>query len=148
MEHKKLDMEGDGTQSRYQLTSYPAPLLPLQYRNLILKNFLVTLRSGNKYFQLIDKQAYFENYDRYIKHLLLRPANLVTLALLIDDLDIALGWSMTEGETLHYIYVSSEQRGQGIAKELLNLKPFDTVSHITRSFERFLKTDTKFNPFK
>lgn len=98
---------------------------------------------------MINQEAYYENYDRYVKHLLSRARNTISLALLSDDPDIALGWSMNEGEVLHYVYTCGDQRGQGVARELFKLNPFHTITHMTKDFEKLLskKKNIKFNPF-
>jgi len=89
---------------------------------------LNSLRYGNDLFKLIDQDAYYKNYGNYISALLARPEMKVKLAVLNDD--TVLGWSLYMNKTVHYVWVKSEVRRQGIGKSLLP-NEFDTISHIT-----------------
>jgi hypothetical protein len=148
METKALAEEGVNEQSGYRVIIYPSLKLPLQYRNLIFSKWLRSLKFGNDYFRLIDNDAYYASYNTYIDSLLKRPSALVKLAVLADDHDVVLGFSLCEGPTLHYVHVHRDQRKQGIARSLLPT-PFESFTHVTKTWlsmwPKFPKTI--FNPF-
>lgn len=114
----------------YKIISFEGKKLPTQYHNLILSKFLRSLRYGNEYFNLIDKDNYFPIYSKYFQTILDRPDSVIKLAILSDDDDVVLGWSMMENKKLHYVYVNKDNRKIGIAKTLTK-KPFEIITHLT-----------------
>jgi GNAT superfamily N-acetyltransferase len=126
---KELEFETNDLEkvAHYKLVKYPANQLPGEYRNLVIAPFKTTLRYGNDLFKLIDKEAYFEKYSKYIDILLQRPDSIITLAVLDD---VILGWCLYERTIVHYIWVKKEVRRQGIGQALLP-KYFGIISHIT-----------------
>lgn len=144
IETKKLE-----DQSSYKIISFKASNFPETYRNMIYSKWLRSLRYGNEYFSLIDPKIYFEVYESYINSLLKRPLSIVKFAVLTDDPDVVLGWSLIEDNKLHYVYVQKDMRGQGIAQELCK-EPFDTITHITLKALNIWNKHYKhviFNPF-
>lgn len=117
-------------ESSYSIIKFKASELPERYHPVIFSNFLRTLRRGNKYFQLIEPDAYFKAYHSYIETILLRSSAIVKLAVLSDNHDVVLGWSLAETKKLHYVYVGGPLRRLGIASSLLN-EPFSEFTHIT-----------------
>jgi hypothetical protein len=115
-------------EERYRLISYIAPELPPDFKNLIIAPFLNSLRYGNDLYKLIDKDAYYLKYAKYVELLLTRSTCVIKLAILNDD--TVLGWCLAEGKAVHYVWVKKEVRRQGICQALLP-KSFDTISHIT-----------------
>lgn len=130
MENQTMDAQTDVSESSYKVITFPASALPEQYRPLLFSKFLRSLRYGNEYFKLIDKDAYFQVYHAYFNTLLWRPGSIVKLAVLSDDPDVVLGWSLTEPNKLHYVYVNKDSRKMGIGKELTK-EPFNTITHLT-----------------
>lgn len=131
----------------YTIVKYDSNNLPKDLKNLVLAPFLNTLRYGNDLFKLIDKNAYYDNYARYIHILLARPNSKITIATLSDD--TAIGWCLWENKTVHYVWVKSEVRRQGIANAILP-KDFDTISHITNKGINIWVSkfpNVRFNPF-
>lgn len=144
-----MDATPDGLEAGYQILAISGRILPTQYFNMVLSKFMRTLRYGNEYFKLIDSDSYYTAYRFYILRLLNRDNTIVRLAVLSEDTDVCLGWSLSEGSTLHYVYVAKEQRGQGIAKRLVPQK-IDTFTHLTKaglSLWNNKAKDAKFNPF-
>jgi len=138
--------------SVYQIVRYhgsdPA-LTP--YKNLIYTSFMKSLRFGNDWFKDIDSDSYFKTYHQVIDALLHRPYAQVSLALLTEDLDTCVGWSLSEDKTLHYVFVKGDiqARRHGIAKDLIP-KDFDTITHLTkigRSIWKEKYPNVSFNPF-
>lgn len=119
------------------------------YKSMIYSDFMNSLRYGNDWYALIDPECYFSVYRKMIDHLLSKPAVKVNLAVLSDDVDTCLGWSMFEPNILHYIYVKADFRDQGIASSLAP-KGFSSVSHLTKVGQSIRRThfpDAVFNPF-
>lgn len=121
-ESKGVESEG------YKIITYPARNIPDDLKNLIIAPFLNSLRYGNDLFKLIDKDSYFFNYAKYIDLIINRPNTKASFAVLDDD--TALGWSLFEDKTLHYVWVKKEVRRNGIARALVP-KDINTISHIT-----------------
>lgn len=114
----------------YKIAVYSGSALPEQYRALIFSKWLRSLRYGNDYFKLIDQDTYFAVYHAYLEQLLTRPDSTVRLAVLTDDPDVVLGWAVSEGNRLHYVYVNRENRRVGIARKLSGR--FDVITHLTK----------------
>jgi len=134
-------------EERYRLSLYPGSQIPPDFKNLIIAPFLNSLRYGNDLFKLIDKDAYFLSYNKYIELLLQRPSTQVKFAILDDE--TVLGWRISELKTLHYIWVKKEVRRQGIGRALMP-QEFDTISHITNKGINIWVNhypNVKFNPF-
>jgi GNAT superfamily N-acetyltransferase len=140
MEDSKLDHETDepqrepsekkGDQSSFDIILYPGSLLPKNYEPMILSKMLRSLKYGNEYFKLIENNSYYQNYQRYIRSLLARPGAVVKLAVLSDDYDTVLGWSLVEPYKLHYCYVNKDYRRTGIGRALTK-DPFMIITHLT-----------------
>lgn len=134
-------------EERYRLVTYYGVTLPPEFKNLVTAPFLNSLRYGNDLYKLIDKDAYFFSYSKYIESLLQRPHSMVKLAIL-NDMTV-LGWCLMENKVVHYIWVKKEVRRQGIGCALLP-KTFDTISHITNKGINIWVNhypNVKFNPF-
>lgn len=141
-------------ESKEQLASYKiitaqAASVTSSYRNLIYSKLLRSLRFGNDYFKLIDSDAYYQRYNLYITHLLAKPEMLVSYAVLSDDPDVVLGFSIHRGNILDYVHVHKDNRKLGIATKLIPTYA-EVFTHITKSWEpvwRKKYPDMKFNPF-
>lgn len=112
----------------------------------IFSTWLTGLRYGNKFYELIDQEAYFQNYRRVISALLKKSKTII--ACLKDDPDNIVGYSVSSPSTLHWIHVKKDWRNIGIAKDLIP-DSLDSVSHLTRIAIEILKKhpEIKFNPF-
>jgi GNAT superfamily N-acetyltransferase len=116
---------------------------------LIFSKWLRSLRYGNDYFKLIDPPAYYAAYHRFIQNILNHPDTSVRLAVLSDDADVVLGFSVSRGTILDYVHVHKDQRRQGIGRQLVP-KGIDTITHLTRtglSIWGSKMAGVKFNPF-
>lgn len=119
-------------QATYKIVKYYATSLPPSYRNLIFSKWLRSLRYGNDYFKLIQQDIYFKAYQLYLESILNNPNTIISLAVLSDDEDVVLGFSIITHSTLHYVYVQKEQRKQGIGTSLTPLSQLTTISHLTK----------------
>lgn len=133
----------------YRIFTHKSPALPEQFRNMLIAEYLRSLRKGNEYLELIEPLAYFNVYDAYFKALLARPDSAVKLAALSDDPDVVLGWALVEPDKLHFVYVKKDYRRIGIAKSLVS-EPFSRFSHLTKIGKALWDTKfprAAFNPF-
>lgn len=119
------------------------------YKAMIYSDWLNSLRYLNDWFNLIDQNAYFKTYHQVIEALLNRSNSQVRLAVLSDELDNCLGWSMSEDTTLHYLFVKRDFRRHGIGKSLLPAK-VEFISHLTKTGKSLWQAklpEAHFNPF-
>lgn len=118
------------------------------YRAFIYAKWLRSLRYGNEYFRLVEPMAFWQSYREYITAILNREDTDVRLAVLTDEPDVALGFSVSRGTILDYVYVQKDMRRLGIGASLVP-KGIDTVTHLTRTgITWWSKTkDVIFNPF-
>jgi hypothetical protein len=136
-------------ESTYKVISYPAAKLPPAYQSLIFAKWLRSLRYGNEIIKMIEPNAYFMAYHRYIEHLMQLPGATVRLAVLSDDRDVVLGFCMYRGSILYYIHVHKYMRGNGIAQSLTP-KQISQFNHMTKAGEYLWQKRHKnwiFNPF-
>lgn len=116
----------------YSVIAFSGPFLPATYRSLIFAKWLRSLRHGNDFFKLIHTNDYYATYNRLIDALLRKPESVVRLAVLSDDPDVALGFSVCRGSILEYVYVHRDHRRQHIGT-LLVPKHIDTITHLTKT---------------
>ena len=141
--------------SSYRVLSYePQGPAFKPYEALVCASFLHSLRLGNKWFHDIHTEIYYKTYHDLFERYLNAPTAIVRLAVLDEDKDVCLGWSLTRGSVLDYVYVKEDSlisfRKQGIGKSLLP-KEFDTISHLTREGRAIWKAKFPkviFNPFR
>lgn len=133
----------------YKIIKFKAIDLPSNYKNLVWDSFLKSHRQNNKYMALIEYDHYKSNYAIYIGNLLARPDALIKLAVLTDDPDIVIGWSLIEPGIVHYVHVKADCRRIGIASHLLS-ESFNTITHFTTLGLKLRKLkcpEVKFKPF-
>jgi len=133
----------------YTIKTYQGLLLPEAYTNYIKARWMRSFRRGNDYMKLSDSDAYFNAYSTYINNILNDDETSVSLAVLYDEPDVALGFSVLTDMCLHYIYVGQDYRRQGIGTGLLptNIRE---ISHLTKiGLELWPKKMPRavFNPF-
>ncbi len=119
-------------------------------KNLVYATFLKSLYFGCSFMRQIDQDAYYAGYGKVLDHLVQKPGLDIRMCCLMDDPDVVVGWAMVEPEAhvLHYIYVKSAWRNQGIAKLLLLATELNTCTHLTDlSTNVTLLKKLKFNPF-
>lgn len=137
-------------QSTYSIVAYPANAFPQHFEGFIKAKWKRSLRDGNDLYKLVFSEAYFEAYGRYIDMLLARPGTIIRLAILTDSPDVALGWSLIEGDKLHYVFVQRDFRNKGIGTALVPV-PINWFSHLThvgaRIWNKPKHKALRFNPF-
>lgn len=112
--------------------------------SFIYSTWLLGLRHGNKWFLSIDKETYFQKYKHVIGMLLAKST--IKIACLNEDPDVALGYIVYSGNTVHYTFIKKAWRRLGIAKALYppDIKRW---SHLTRIAESIKPKDVIFDPF-
>lgn len=135
----------------YSVISFKGSELPQAYVNMVLSKWLRSLRFGNPTFTRIDSDQYYQHYEPYIKNLLKKPDSLVKLAVLSDDHDVVLGFSVSREDVIDYIHVHKDQRRQGIARKIFP-EGITTMSHFTLTSGLIWQGNKKykhlkFNPF-
>ncbi len=135
--------------SSYKIVSYHGNRVPEAYQNLIFSKWLRSLRYGNDYYKLIEVGAYYRTYHHYLALVLQNPSAVVNLAVLSDDPDVVLGFSVSRGNILDYVHVQKDMRKLGIGTKLVP-KEIDTVTHLTKTGLTIWGSKYKtwnFNPF-
>ncbi len=137
--------------SSYSILAFPASKLPEQYLPLVYSKWLRSLRHGNPVFGKVPSDVYYEKYHKFIEHLMLKPDAIIRLAVLSDDHDVVLGFSVTREDVLDYVHVHKDHRKIGVAIALIP-NSVTTFSHLTLTWLKIWQTrlrykSLKFNPF-
>lgn len=117
-------------------------------RNLVFSTWLKSYHTSSLYSKNIPKDVFFAEHHGLIERILARDP-VVRLAVLPDDPEVVLGWSVSEPDAVHYVYVKPPFRRYGVATALLAHvnRPF-TFTHYTYIL-RDLKLDgCSFNPYR
>lgn len=115
----------------FHIKTYSGLLLPDVYANFLRKGWLTSFRHGNDYMKLTDSESYYDAYGSYIAGVLNQGTTKVRLAVLSDDPDVALGFSVAAEDVLHYVYVGLDYRKQGIGRSLVP-QGIREITHLTR----------------
>lgn len=115
----------------YSIISFKEANLPKTYVNFVISKWMKSFRYGNDYIKLTDSDSYYAAYKRYIESILDSPLTTVRLAVLTDEPDVAMGFSVATERVLHYVYVGLDYRGQGIGKRLVPIQ-VEKFTHLTR----------------
>lgn len=115
--------------------------------NFIYATWLRGLYHGNDFYNQIDKQSFFKNYQAYLDRLFRMPAISVRVAAFQDDPDTLVCYGVFSNHTLHWIFTKPAWRKMGIAKRLLGDYKIEQVSHLTKVGKAIKPREWKFNPF-
>jgi len=120
------------------------------YVAFIYSKWLRSLRYGSEHFRLVDSGAFYHQEHRKIGKILEHDDAEIRLATLSDDLDVVLGFSVTEHDHLHYVYVHKDQRNLGIGKSLVpdDIKTFGNLTKLGQIVWQKSIPDLKFNPYR
>lgn len=116
----------------YSVITRRGPELPTEYRGLVYSKWLRSLRYGNDFFKLIDAKCYYTAYHRRITIVLDSHDCVIRLAVLSDDRDVVLGFSVSRDHVLDYVHVHRDQRRQGIGTSLIP-PGVEYISHLTKT---------------
>lgn len=119
-----------------------------QDTNFIMSTWLKGLRHGNDWFEIIPSDIYYASYHKVLERILMKSETIISMACLKEDPDTIIGYSVKEGDTLHFVYVRSRWRGKGIAKSLIP-ESIKQVTHLTKIGKALLSKTPGviFNPF-
>lgn len=112
----------------------------------ILSTWLNGLYYGNDWIREIEKNIFMKVYHDVIERKLYQPGVLVKVACLKEEHDVILGYSVYEGQILHYVFVKPVWRRIGLARDLV---PDDitVTSHLTGVGRSIKPERVSFNPF-
>jgi len=119
------------------------------FRNFIIATFLREVRHTNQWFLDIDQDAYYSFFGKVIETLIAQNDALVKIAVILDDPnDTAVGWSLYNGDTLHFIFVKKDVRNQGIGQTLMptTIKRFTQLTKAARIIWKKNYHYLKFDP--
>lgn len=137
--------------STYSIIAFRGQEIPGAYIGLVYSRWMKSLRYGNDFFKLSDSDAYYAAYQHYITAILSKPTSLLRLAVLTDDHDVVLGFSVSHGPALDYVHVHKDHRRHGIAAHLVgDSSQFECITHLTRTGLSIWGSkfgNWKFNPF-
>jgi len=111
---------------------------------LIYQTWLKGLYFGSSWFSKMDQKVFFQKYRVVINSLL--PRSQVFIAALKEEEDTVLGYSVTQNNLLHWIFVKTSWRKMGLAKRLIP-DNINTVTHLTDLVRPLLPKKFKFDPF-
>lgn len=136
--------------SGYIVRTFRGAELPDQYRGLVFSRWLLSYKWGNDFMRMAQRKGYFPAYRSYVARLINDPECVIRIAVLADDHDVALGFSVCRATCLDYVHVHKDHRLQGIATKLIpaDIKVF---SHATKDgFRAIGKKNPKWKlePFK
>lgn len=131
--------------------------MPFIYRSILMGTY-----HGNKYgkggqtdprapvdfFSSISQDAFMSSYHGHLEVLFAKTGIRLIVACLESDPDVILGFSVSEGPTLHFVFVKPHWRKIGIASSLVP-KETSIVTGFTRVGDIIRrKKGWEFNPFK
>lgn len=104
-----------------------------QQHNLIFATWLKSYQAASPNTKHIPRDDYFTGHHKVLERIFARKPT-VMLAVLPDDHEVILGYSVTENDTIHYVYVKPAFRRYGIATALLGasgISPRARFTHYT-----------------
>jgi GNAT superfamily N-acetyltransferase len=136
-------------QTSYEVIAFAGANLPLRYQGLVYSRWLLGLRYGNEYYRLTSARSYFDHYHAFLTRLINQRGTIVRLAVLSDDHDVALGFSVARGRLLDFVHVQRDMRNQGIGSKLVP-GDIEAITHLTKAGKAIWQTKYPqwyFDPF-
>ena len=119
-------------------------------RAFILATWLRGLYYGNSWFKEIQKDVFMQVYHGVIDNVLKSEHTIINVAVLNEDPDIILGYSVLNNQhlnpVLHWVIVKEAWRKMGIARHIIP-ENVDTVTQLTTIGLKLKPENVKFNPF-
>ncbi len=84
----------------------------------IFSSWLKGIRFGNDTYKRLPSKQYYAEMHALINSILQTPGTLVSVACRKDEPDTILGYSVSTGTTLHWVFVKKAWRGIGIGGDL------------------------------
>lgn len=104
---------------------------------------------GNPFFNLIHEPTYYKNYQPIIARILNRPDLKIAIACLKEEPTLCLAYSISQDDTLHFVYTKKDWRKIGLMKDLLPSK-ISKITHLTETGKSIWKkkySNAIFDPF-
>lgn len=112
----------------------------------IFSTMLKGLYFGCDLYSQIDRDVFYAVYPAVVQSLL--DSGTVRVAVLQDDEEVIVGYSVTRGTSLDWVFVKHAWRRQGVAKLLLQDQGISSCSHLTKLGNILRKNkQITFNPF-
>ena len=92
----------------------------------------------------IPKHDFMITYQKVIEALLKKSQ--INIACLKEDDDVILGYSVSQGDILHWVFVKDLWRKIGVSKMLI-AKETKFVTHLTRLGRNIKPNEWRYNPF-
>jgi GNAT superfamily N-acetyltransferase len=86
---------------------------------MVYSKWLRSQRYGNDFLRLVVSDAYYAAYQKHIAFVLAQPSCVVRMAVLSDDEDVVLGFSVVRGNIIDYCHTQRDYRRIGIARALM-----------------------------
>lgn len=119
--------------------------------NFVIATFLRGLYFGDSWFSLVPKTIFMANYHTVAHNLLNHPKTVVLIACLKEDPDVVLGYSILSSDlqNVHWVYVKSAWRKQGIGAELIPASVAN-ITHLSTLGKSLMvkRPNMIFDPFK
>lgn len=113
---------------------------------IVFSSWLNGLYYGNSWFKCIPKTIFMNSYHDIVDKILNHKDTSALIAVLKEDTDVIVGYSIYSEDKLHWVYVKPHWRKKGIAKSLIP-KDVDSVTHLTKVGEAIMPKGWVFNPF-
>ena len=114
--------------------------------SFIFATWLQSLYFGSPFFRETEKESYFKNYAKVVETILKLSTTTIAICCLKEQKDVVLGYSVSTGQVLHFVYVKKPWRQLGIAKMLIR-PDTHTVTHQTRISRSIKPREWVFDPF-
>lgn len=112
--------------------------------NFIYASWLRGLYYGDTWYGEMPKDIFMHNYHKVLENILTRAD--VKVACLKEDPDVILGYAVSSGTTLHWVFVKSAWRLIGIAKSIVPTN-IETTTHLTKVGRSLKPRSCIYNPF-
>lgn len=113
-------------------------------KNFIYVTWMTGLYFGNDTWRLMKRYTFYCNYQKVLDSLI--PRCTITVCALADDPDTAIGYCVTRGTALDWVFIKEAWRRHGIARALIP-EGIQTVSHMTKMVRGIKPKEWEFNPF-
>lgn len=132
-----------------EVFAYSGKDVPKNYINVVRSRWTRSYKKDNDFMKLVHPPGYYFAYNNYVNLILNRKDTEVRLAVLEEDRDIVLGFSVIERNVLHYVHVPKAYRRQHIATMLVP-DGIQWITHLTKIGMRIWSwklPSARFNPF-
>lgn len=122
--------------NKYLIVSFPSSELEKperkEIKGLIMARWLRSYKNGDKKLRKANAGTYYAAFHPFVENLLKKPDSTVRLAVLEDDKDVVLGFSVFREDVLDYVHVQVDARRLGIGKSLIpeNITAFSFITEL------------------